>query len=62
MKQLIMFFAVLFVCGFSAIATADEEKPMLEKVFQATVDKDGVSRRRSSGGVITSPPAGSSSR
>ena len=42
MRQLAMFFAVLFVCGFSAIAAADEEKPMLEKVFQATIDKDGV--------------------
>ena len=50
MKQLIMFIAVLIVCGFSAITTAEEEKPALEKVFQATVDKDGVQQVEVFGG------------
>src|SRR6185369_16813560 len=57
MKQLIMFFAVLFVCGFSAIATADEEKPMLEKVFQATIDKDGVQQAEIVGGSYFFTPS-----
>jgi plastocyanin domain-containing protein len=57
MKQLIMFFAVLFVCGFSAIATADEEKPMLEKVFQATIDKDGVQQAEVVGGSYFFTPS-----
>ena len=50
MKQFTMFFAVLLVCGFSAIAAADEEKPVTEQVFQATVDKDGVQQAEVVGG------------
>jgi len=57
MRQLVIYFVVLLVCGFSAMAADDEENPIPEKAFHATVDKDGVQQAKIVGGSYFFTPS-----